>query len=90
MEAYGRIAARYGSNLLIRFVGSLISLYAILSHTIHHTLHTTHHNHHRDRKSREYLIHMCSFSNSQDPHASAECFKSAPNSLEHGMCIVLM
>ena len=39
----------------------------------------------RDRKSRELLIHMCSFGSSHAPLASAECFKSAPNSLDHGM-----
>lgn len=37
----------------------------------------------RDRKSRELLLHMCSFSGSQDPIASAECFRAAPNALEH-------
>ena len=30
---------------------------------------------------------MCSFSGSQDPIASAQCFKSAPNSLDHGMSV---
>mmetsp|Transcript_19725 Transcript_19725/g.32966 ORF Transcript_19725/g.32966 Transcript_19725/m.32966 type:complete len:1119 (+) Transcript_19725:127-3483(+) len=37
----------------------------------------------RDQQSRALLIAMCSFSFSQTPLASAECFKSAPNSLAH-------
>jgi hypothetical protein len=38
----------------------------------------------RDRKSRALLVHLCSFGGSQDPIASATCFQSAPNSLDHG------
>jgi hypothetical protein len=41
---------------------------------------------HRDRKSRALLVHLCSFGGSQDPIASATCFQSAPNSLDHGAC----
>jgi hypothetical protein len=40
----------------------------------------------RDRKSRALLVHLCSFGGSQDPIASATCFQSAPNSLDHGAC----
>ncbi len=38
-----------------------------------------------DRTSRELMINLCSFGESVDPLASAECYKSAPNSLNHGM-----
>lgn len=42
----------------------------------------------RDRKSRALLVHLCSFGGSQDPIASATCFQSAPNSLDHGKLFV--
>ena len=38
-----------------------------------------------DRKSRGLLINMCSYGSSQAPLASAECFKSIPKSLNHGI-----
>jgi hypothetical protein len=34
--------------------------------------------------SRSLLISMCSFSESQQPLASAECLRSSPVSLDHG------
>jgi hypothetical protein len=34
--------------------------------------------------SRALLVSMCSFSDSQDPLAAAECYKSVPTSLQHG------
>jgi hypothetical protein len=38
-----------------------------------------------ERTSRELMISLCSFAESVDPLASAECYKSVPNSLNHGM-----
>lgn len=37
-----------------------------------------------ERTSRALLLGMCSFGLSQNPLASAECYKSAPHSLLHG------
>lgn len=37
----------------------------------------------RERRSRQLLLQLCSFSDSQDPLAAAECFKSVPTSIEH-------
>ena len=40
-----------------------------------------------ERTSRELMISLCSFAESVAPPASAECYKSVPNSLNHGMVI---
>ncbi len=37
-----------------------------------------------DWTSRGLLISLCSFSDSKNPLAAAECFKSVPPSLHHG------
>lgn len=37
--------------------------------------------------SRALLVSMCSFSDSQDPLAAAECYKSVPTSLQHGTLV---
>jgi hypothetical protein len=39
--------------------------------------------------SRGLLISLCSFSDSQQPLASAECFRSSPHSLDHGRSFYL-
>eukprot|EP01039_Chlorochromonas_danica_P001395 gene1395-1516_t len=39
--------------------------------------------HEKDRASRQVLLQLCSFSDSQDPIAAAECFKSVPSMIEH-------
>lgn len=43
-----------------------------------------------ERTSRDLMINMCSFADSIDPLASAECYKSAPNSLNHGQAVFML
>eukprot|EP01031_Cornospumella_fuschlensis_P025127 gene25127-30344_t len=43
----------------------------------------------RDRASRGLLVQLCSFSDSMDPTASAECFKSVPASIPHDQAALM-